>query len=102
MSLACMTLNRPPPPKPSIRPAEAIAPANANDEAPRFVVGGGDLMTPAEAAAILSVSVKVLERWRSTGEGSAFVRLTAKTIRYRREDIEAFVAGRIRANTAAA
>jgi predicted site-specific integrase-resolvase len=59
-------------------------------------------MTPANAAEILRVRVKVLERWRGSGDGPAFVRLTSKTIRYRRGDIDAFVAGRVRASTAVA
>jgi hypothetical protein len=57
-------------------------------------------MTP--AADRLSVTAKVLERWRGTGDGPAFVRLTCKTIRYWCEDLDAFVAGRTRASTALA
>jgi hypothetical protein len=68
------------------------------DGAPR----SSELITPAQAADLLRVRAKVLERWRGTGEGPAFVRLSSKTIRYRREDIDAFVAGRVRASTAAA
>jgi hypothetical protein len=60
------------------------------------------LITPAETAGLLGVTAKVLERWRGTGEGPAFVRLTSKTIRYRSEDLDAFVAARVRASTAAA
>jgi hypothetical protein len=59
-------------------------------------------MTPAEAAALLGVNPKVLERWRGTGGGTAYARLSSKTIRYRREDVDAFVAARVRASTAAA
>jgi hypothetical protein len=61
-----------------------------------------DLITPAAAADLLSVNAKVLERWRSTGDGPAYAKLSSKTIRYRREDIDAFVAARVRASTAAA
>jgi Helix-turn-helix domain len=65
-------------------------------------VASADLMTPAAVADRLGVSTKLLERWRGTGEGPAFVRLTRKTLRYRAADIEAFIAYRVRASTAAA
>jgi hypothetical protein len=71
------------------------APAQASDRQPH------ELLTPAVAADRLSVNVKVLERWRGTGNGPAFVKLTSKTIRYRSEDLDVFIAGRVRANTAA-
>jgi hypothetical protein len=65
-------------------------------------VASADLMTPTAVADRLGVSTKLLERWRGTGDGPAFVRLTRKTLRYRAADIEAFIAGRVRASTAAA
>jgi predicted site-specific integrase-resolvase len=59
----------------------------------------GELIAPAVAAARLSVTAKVLQRWRATGVGPAFVMLTSKTIRYRPEDLDAFIADRMRAGT---
>ena len=56
----------------------------------------GGLMTPAEAASFLSITPKVLERWRGIGEGPSFVRLSRKSIRYRREDVEEFVTQRVK------
>jgi hypothetical protein len=61
---------------------------------------GGGLLTPAEAAGRLGVGERVMERWRSTGDGPAYVKLTSRTLRYRAEDIEAFVTGNVRRNTA--
>jgi hypothetical protein len=58
------------------------------------------LLSPDEVATKLGVSPKLLERWRSTGEGPAFARLSRKTIRYRGPDVADFVAGRMRTNTA--
>ena len=69
-------------------PASDIAPATA------------ELLAPAQAADLLGVRAQVLERWRGTGDGPAFVRLSSKTIRYRRQDIAAFVAERVRSSTA--
>ncbi|MDJ0390901.1 helix-turn-helix domain-containing protein [Roseomonas sp. E05] len=59
------------------------------------------LLTPEDVAAQLGVSRKALERWRCTGDGPRFVRLGHKTVRYRMEDVEAFVTGRLHASTAA-
>jgi hypothetical protein len=81
---------------PPITTADTQVPFMAADRRPI------DLITPAAAADILSVNAKVLERWRSTGDGPAYAKLSSKTIRYRREDIDAFVAARVRASTAAA
>jgi len=60
-----------------------------------------DLLTTKEAAAVLRVAHKRLERWRMTGDGPVYVRMTAKSIVYRRADIDAFITARLRANTAA-
>jgi hypothetical protein len=95
MPITRLTRRRPQPAAQSDAPAQPAAPTTGER-------GRAELLTPAQAAAILSVQAKVLERWRGTGGGPAFVRLSSKTIRYRRDDIDDFVAGRIRASTAAA
>ena len=58
------------------------------------------LLRPAEAAERLGVTVKTLERWRGTGEGPQFVRCSSKSIRYREQDLDAFILERLRKNTA--
>ena len=68
--------------------------------APLPLGGSADLLTPAEAAALLKVSKKALERWRGAGGGPPFLRFNAKTIRYRRRDVLAFIEGSVRTNTA--
>jgi predicted DNA-binding transcriptional regulator AlpA len=60
----------------------------------------GALLTPKQVAENLSVSVKTLERWRMTGEGPRFCRLSPKVIRYLSGDIDAFVKSRAKRNTA--
>ena len=60
-----------------------------------------NLLTPEEVAVRLGVSRKALERWRGTGDGPRFVRLGHKTVRYRVEDVEVFVADRLCISTAA-
>lgn len=57
------------------------------------------LLTPTQTAEILGVGIKTLERWRSTGEGPRFVKLSLGTVRYRAADLNAFVAERIKSNT---
>jgi hypothetical protein len=79
---------------------------SASSSAPLAAAGSSareasTLLTPEAAGLHLGVSAKVLERWRSRGEGPAFARLSRKTIRYRAEDIDAFVAGSVVASTAA-
>ena len=79
-------------------PLRVVTPAQASDG----LRPPADLITPAEAATQLRVTPKVLERWRYTGEGPLFIKFSSKTIRYRTDDIDAFVAERVRASTAAA
>ena len=60
----------------------------------------GVLLKPSEAAKRLGVSEHVLERWRGTGEGPKFIRLSSKTLRYRAVDLDAFVEARVVSSTA--
>src|SRR5262249_55366142 len=50
------------------------------------------LLTQAEAARFLRLSERTLERYRHSGGGPKFVR-QGKCVRYRQEDLEAWVAG---------
>jgi predicted DNA-binding transcriptional regulator AlpA len=52
------------------------------------------VLTPAEAAEILSLSVPVLERLRAAGGGPAWVRLSARRIGYRVSDLAAWLDAR--------
>ena len=54
-----------------------------------------------DVARRLGVSARTLVRWRTTGDGPAFVRLGARRIGYRAGDIEAWAAGRTFASRAA-
>ena len=56
------------------------------------------LLMQREAAALLRLSERTLERWRVTGEGPHFARL-GRRIGYRLEDIDAWIASRIVAST---
>lgn len=53
-----------------------------------------NLLSPQKTAEILNVSLRSLERWRGTGDGPAFVRVGARRIAYRSEDVQAWLAAR--------
>jgi predicted DNA-binding transcriptional regulator AlpA len=52
-------------------------------------------------AALLCVSVRTIQRWRSTGEGPRFVRAGARRVIYSRAAIEEWAASRTFAHYAA-
>jgi excisionase family DNA binding protein len=54
------------------------------------------LLTRKQAAEFLGTSEQTLANWASTGRGGLpMVRLSNRLIRYRREDLEKFIAGRV-------
>ena len=57
------------------------------------------ILTTDEAAKQLRVSPKTMAYWRQTGDGPAFMRLGSRTVRYRADDLAAYMDGRRRHNT---
>ncbi len=57
-----------------------------------------ELLTEQQLAAVLHVKVKSLQAWRSRGGGPPFVKL-GRCVRYRLEDLEAFLTASRRAST---
>ncbi len=57
------------------------------------------LLTPSQAGALLGMTPGALAQLRYTGHGPAFVKLTAKAIRYRQIDLDAWVAANLRTST---
>ena len=53
----------------------------------------GELMDEREVAAFCKLAVPTLRNWRSKGENLRFVKLGKRCVRYRRADVEAFIAG---------
>ena len=49
------------------------------------------LLNTREAARLLGVKPSTLEKWRNTGGGPIFIKVGVRTIRYAREDLEAFL-----------
>jgi predicted DNA-binding transcriptional regulator AlpA len=56
------------------------------------------LVTQREAAAVLRLSERTLERYRTSGLGPKFCRMH-RSIRYRQSDLEAWIASRVVAST---
>jgi hypothetical protein len=56
------------------------------------------LLEEHRVAGILNVAVKTLQAWRGRGGGPRFVRL-GRAVRYRPEDVEAFIAAGTRCST---
>ena len=57
------------------------------------------LMNQSEAAVILAVSARTLEKWRVKGGGPLFVKV-GSSVRYRFCDLQAWIASNARAHTA--
>ena len=55
-----------------------------------------------EAAAFLGYSVRALQNWRVRGGGPKFVKVSARSIRYRRRDLIAWAEEKLRAHTSQA
>jgi len=54
------------------------------------------LLAPAELASELGVSVATLRQWRWRGEGPAHIKLNSRVIRYKADDVDAWLARRDR------
>lgn len=57
------------------------------------------LLTPADTAKYLSLTEQSLAQLRYTGRGPTFRKLGAKTVRYRVEDLDAWVDAAARTST---
>lgn len=59
-----------------------------------------DVLLREDAAAMfLGYSARTLQDWRREGGGPEFVRVSCRSIRYRRRDLTAWSAARVRAST---
>lgn len=57
------------------------------------------LITENDAALFLGYSVRALQNWRVRGGGPKFVRVSKRSIRYRRRDLIAWTEANLRTNT---
>lgn len=57
------------------------------------------LLIEQEVAPILRVSIRTLQKWRVNGKGPPFIRVSARAIRYRRNDLDGWIERRLRKST---
>lgn len=60
------------------------------------------LETEREAADFLGVTVRALQKWRATGTGPRFVRISGRCVRYRRRDLISWAEARLKSSTSEA
>ena len=60
------------------------------------------LMDERKAAGLLCYSVRALQNWRVRGGGPRFVKVSGRSVRYRRRDLLAWIEERTRSNTSEA
>ena len=58
------------------------------------------LKTERQAAHFLGVTTRALQKWRATGTGPYFVRISSRCVRYRRRDLLNWAEARLKASTA--
>lgn len=57
------------------------------------------LINETDAADFLGYSIRALQNWRVRGGGPPYVRISSRSIRYRRRDLNAWAEGRLERNT---
>jgi predicted DNA-binding transcriptional regulator AlpA len=57
------------------------------------------LLSEKEAAEFLHYSQRALQNWRVRGGGPSFVKVSSRSVRYRRRDLIAWSRGLLRSNT---
>ena len=58
------------------------------------------LATERQAADFLGVTTRALQKWRATGTGPRFVRISSRCVRYRRRDLITWASDRLKSSTA--
>jgi predicted DNA-binding transcriptional regulator AlpA len=58
-----------------------------------------ELVNEREAASILCYSVRALQNWRHRGGGPAYVKVSSRSVRYRRADLEKWIEDRTVSHT---
>ncbi|PTT20054.1 excisionase [Microbacterium sp. HMWF026] len=64
-------------------------------------IGVGELLTAAEVAERLKLTVRAVNQLRYLGTGPAFVKVSHKAVRYRAADVEEWLQARVRTQTGA-
>ncbi|MBR9650237.1 helix-turn-helix transcriptional regulator [Thalassovita aquimarina] len=72
------------------------------NQAPTFSSDPNSLVNEREAASILCYSVRALQNWRHRGGGPRFVKVSSRSVRYRRADLLKWIEERTVAHTSQA
>jgi len=75
---------------------ESYGPGSQPDKAPDTQE---TLLTEQQAATLLNVNPRTLQKWRVQGGGPRFVRMSRRCIRYWPKDIREWVQNRIKSST---
>lgn len=62
---------------------------------PAAKAAAGYLLTDSELAELLGASQQTVRNWRWRGEGPRFVKLGGRLVRYKPEDVQAFIDGKV-------
>lgn len=57
------------------------------------------LLSEKAAAALLGYTIRALQNWRLRGGGPQYVKVSARSVRYRRRDLLDWIEARLRNNT---
>lgn len=57
------------------------------------------LLTEIEAADYLQLTPRALQAWRYKGRGPRYVKISARAVRYRLEDLNGWIESRLRSST---
>lgn len=57
------------------------------------------LLTEKEVAKMTTFSIRTLQSWRTRGEGPQFVKISARCVRYRAQDVEDWIQQCLRSST---
>lgn len=57
------------------------------------------LMNERQAAEFLGYTIRALQNWRVRGGGPVFVKVSERSVRYRRRDLLIWIEGKLRAST---
>ena len=60
---------------------------------------GNEVLTTQQAADVLGLRPGTLEVWRWKGTGPPHIRLSKRAVRYRRADLDVWLASRVRRST---
>lgn len=78
----------------------AALPEEQAESSGQISVDPDALETEQSAAGFLGVTPRALQKWRITGTGPQFVRISGRCVRYRRRDLIVWAETRLKSSTA--